>query len=145
LPLLARPVVARGRLSTRPADPAEREHVVAKTRQILLVKILRTDEDDADTPSILNSIPLGTQQQVIDALSVFNTAPDGSKDPESFGVMHGPGFIAQLPMTGPKDPVSQIAVSIQEEEIAWPVLSRVCKRLNWMMMDPTSGRTFGGW
>lgn len=128
-----------------PTGPVERERAVAKTRQILLVKILRTDEDEGDAPSILNSIPLGTQQQVIDALSVFNTAPDGSKDPESFGVMHGPGFIAQLPMTGPKDPVSQIAISIQEEEIAWPVLSRVCKRLNWMMMDPGSGRTFGGW
>lgn len=118
---------------------------MAKSRQILLVKILRTDEDEDDAPSVLNSIPLGTHKQVIDALSIFNTAPDGSRDPESFGVLHGPGFIVQMPMVGLDDPVSQIAVSVQEEEIAWPVLSRICKRLNWMMMDPGSGRTFGGW
>ena len=117
---------------------------MAKTRNILLVKILRTDEEEDEAPSILNGVPLGNYAEVVDALGALNTAPDGSKDPESFGLLYGPGFIVQLPMVGPKDPVSQIAVSIQEEEMAWPVLSRVCRRLGWMMMDPGSGRTFGG-
>lgn len=119
---------------------------MAKTRQILLVKILRTDEDDSDEQrfSILNSVPLGSYSQVIDALSGYNTAPDGSRLPDAFGLLHGPGFLVQLPMVGPQDPVSQIAVSIHEDEIAWPVLTRVCRRLGWLMMDPGSGRTFGG-
>lgn len=117
---------------------------MAKARQILLVNILRTDEDEDEAPSLLNSVPLGSYAQVVEALAALNTAPDGSKDPESFGVLYGPGFIVQLPMVGPKDPVSQVVVSLDEEDIAWPVLSRICRRLGWMMMDPASGRTFGG-
>jgi len=119
---------------------------LAKTRQILLVKLLLSDEDEDEEQrfSILNSVPLGSYSQVIDSLSTFNTAPDGSRLPDAFGLLHGPGFLLQMPMAGPQDPVSQIAVSIHEDEIAWPVLTRICRRLGWLMMDPASGRTFGG-
>ncbi|HBS28547.1 MAG TPA: hypothetical protein DEB06_03630 [Phycisphaerales bacterium] len=116
---------------------------MSKTRQIVLVKLLSGEEGEDDAPSVLNAIPLGTYEQVVDALSAFNTTPDGSNSAESFGVLYGPGLLIQMPMVGPKDPVMQAAVSLQEEDIAWTVLARICKRLGWKMMDPGSGRTFG--
>ncbi|MDX2115561.1 MAG: hypothetical protein SFZ24_08065 [Planctomycetota bacterium] len=115
---------------------------MARARQILLVKLLKSDEEEA--PSILSSVPLGTLRQVQATLSEFNTSADGSNSPETFGVLYGPGFLVQLPMVGPADPVSQVIVSLHEEDIAWPVLVRICRTLGWKMMDPQSGRTFGG-
>jgi len=41
------------------------------------------------------------------------------------------------------DPVNQILVSLVEDSVAWPVLTRICRVLGWKMMDPSSGRTFG--
>lgn len=115
---------------------------MSRSRQILLVKIAATDDDE--TPSILNSLPLGKFSSVVAQLANFNTTPDGSSSVESFGVLYGPGFILQLPMVGSNDPVSQVIVTMHEEDIAWPVLMRICRTLSWKMMDPQSGRTFGG-
>lgn len=117
---------------------------MSKSRQVLLVKLLKADGEDEASASVLSSIPLGTYRQVIEALGQFNTASDGSNAPESFGVLYGPGLIVQMPMVEADDPVNQVAVSMHEEEVAWPVLSRICRRLGWKMMDPGSGRTFGG-
>ncbi len=115
---------------------------MSRSRQILLVKVLKTEEEDV--PSILNAVPLGDYKRVVADLSRFNTYPDGSKSIESFGVLYGPGFTLQMPMVGPDDPVAQVIVSMQEEDVAWPVLLRICRNLGWKMMDPQSGRTFGG-
>lgn len=115
---------------------------MSRSRSILLVRLLRTDEGE-EPNSILNSVPLGSYRQVVELLARFNTGPDGSKKPENFGVLHGPGFLVQMPFVGPDDPVSQIVVSLTEEDIAWPVLLRVCRVLEWKMMDPQSGRAFG--
>lgn len=116
---------------------------MSKSRQIVLVNILKTEEDeDQSANTILNSVPLGSYDQVMDALKHFNTTPDGSDAPEGFGVLYGPGLIAQMPMVGRSDPVMQVAISMTEEEIAWPVIMRICRQLGWMMMDPSSGRTF---
>lgn len=111
-------------------------------RQVVLVKVIKMEDEEA--PSILNSVPLGSYKQVVEALGAFNTYTDGSKSPETFGVLYGPGFMVQMPMVGPNDLVTQVGVSMQEEDIAWPVLMRVCRRLGWKMMDPQSGRMFGG-
>lgn len=113
---------------------------MSKSRQILLVKLLKTEENE--TASILNSVPLGTCKEVKAALADFNTFADGSTAPENFGLLYGPGLMIQMPMVGPSDPVAQISATMQEEDIAWPVLMRMCRRLGWKMMDPQSGRTF---
>ncbi len=112
-------------------------------RQLALIKLLPQDPDDegAGTGSVLDSIPLGTYDEVVESLSGYNTAPDGSTD--TFGVLFGPGFTVQLPFVDRKDPVMQILISLDEDDTAWPVLSRICKRLNWKMLDPSTGRTFG--
>lgn len=113
-------------------------------RQIALIKLL-DDGPDAEggesSGSVLDSIPLGTHKQVCESLAHFNTATDNA--PESIGVLYGPGFTVQLPFVGPNDPVMQILISLEDEDCAWPVLTRICKRLRWKMLDPNSGRTFG--
>lgn len=118
---------------------------MTKSRQVLLVKLLQSEGgDDPAASTVLNSVPLGTYDQVIATLSGYNTMADGSGAPESFGVLYGPGLIVQMPMVGPGDPVMQVAVSMNEEEIAWPVVMRICLEMKWKMMDPATGRTFGG-
>jgi len=112
------------------------------SRQIALIKLLEEqNEDGASTGSVLDAIPLGTYEQVVESLSHYNIASDGS--PDSFGVLYGPGFSVQLPFVGATDPVMQVLIGLDEESIAWPVLSRICQRLQWKMLDPSSGRTFG--
>ncbi|MBN8645799.1 MAG: hypothetical protein J0L61_11245, partial [Planctomycetes bacterium] len=89
----------------------------------------------------LSMVTMGTYQDVADALSLFNTAPDG--DPLTPGVLYGPGFTAELPPVGPDDPIAQVNVTITENDSAGPVLMRVCRRLNWRLVDPDTGRAFG--
>lgn len=87
------------------------------------------------------SASLGTKVRFLDEIARFNIAPDGSA--ENMGVAFGPGLRLELPFVGDKDPVTQALVTITEEDNAWPVLARLCRELNWRMMDPESGRTFG--
>lgn len=84
---------------------------------------------------------LGTKRQFVDELARFNIATDGSS--ENIGVAFGPGFRLELPFIGDKDPVSQALITITEEDNAWPVLTRLCREMNWRLMDLDSGRTFG--
>ncbi len=117
---------------------------MGRKRQILLVKLLDidSDEEDGGADTMLNSVPLGTYREVIEQVADSNVASDGA--PESLGLLYGPGITLQMPMVGPDDPVMQVMVSMDEEEMAWPVLTRMCRRLQWKMLDPDSGRTFGG-
>lgn len=112
---------------------------MATSRQVVFVKMLDDGEDDAPS-TMLNAVPLGSKGEVTEMLRAFNIAADGS--PDSIGLLYGPGMTVQLPMVGNDDPITQAVVSI-DEEIGWPVVTRVCKTLGWKMMDPTSGRTFG--
>lgn len=90
---------------------------------------------------MLSAVPLGSAKQITDALAPFNIAPDG--DPLTIGILFGPGLTIQLPMTGDNQPVQQVMAMLDEEDIAWPVIIRLCRRLNWKLMDPASGRIFG--
>ena len=143
-------------LPPRPLFPSpfglRKDDALSRTRTILLVKMLETEpdfenedhfegDDDPTRDSMLNAVALGSWREVVRQLSAFNTAPDGSSDTP--GMLFGPGIIVQLPMLGPDDPVMQVVVTIEEEGIAWPVLTRVCRLLKWKMMDPKTGRTFG--
>ena len=115
------------------------------TRNLLLVRVLKDDDaDPGETgPVALNMASLGRLSEIRRSLEPFNTGPDGS--PEGASVFYGPGVTLQLPMVGPDDPVMQIMVTLTDETIAWPVLERVCSAMGWKMMDPKTGRTFGGW
>jgi hypothetical protein len=88
------------------------------------------------------SEPLGTRKQVLQTLAGFNTSPDGG--PPSTGgteFLYGPGMVIEVPTT--TDQVTQAIASISDEDIALPVLMKLCKQLQWRMMDIESGRMFG--
>jgi hypothetical protein len=89
------------------------------------------------------SEPLGSLRTVLDALAAFNTAPDGStRKLAAMEVAHGPGMIVELPALAPQ--VTQAMVTLTDEDIAFPVLQKLCRANNWVMVDLESGRTFGG-
>ncbi len=87
--------------------------------------------------------PLGTLSQLVATFADFNTGPDGGPD-SAMGTefFHGPGIAVEIPSG--QDLITQAIVSISDEDIAWPVLGRLCKRTGWKMMDMESGRVFGG-
>lgn len=87
--------------------------------------------------------PLGSLQAVLDTLARFNTAPDGSPS-EGMGTLtlYGPGLVVHVPTA--TEAITQVLVSVTEEELAWPVLSRLCRAARWAMMDAETGRTFTG-
>jgi hypothetical protein len=86
--------------------------------------------------------PLGSRKDVAAKLACFNTAPDGSP-PSATGTefLYGPGMVIEVPTT--TDQVTQAIASINDEDIALPVLMKLCKMLQWRLMDIESGRTFG--
>jgi hypothetical protein len=87
--------------------------------------------------------PLGTLREVCERFSRYNTAPDGGKRSASAGteVLHGPGMIVEVPTS--TDTISQAMVTMLDDDIAWPVLLRLCRNLQWKMVDLESGRSFG--
>lgn len=107
------------------------------TKQIVLIKPV--DPTAKNTAAGLK--PLGTLRQIREALANFNTASDGGKPRLGTEVLHGPGIFLEIP-TG-QDDINQAMVTVLDEEIAWPVLSRLCKALGWKMMDIESGRLYG--
>lgn len=106
---------------------------MAKKRQIILT---RTDGAGG------GMAPLGSVREVLDALADFNTAPDGGpKRSTGTDFLHGPGFVVEIPST--QATVTQAIVTMTDEDIAWPVLVRLTKRLGWTMVDLETGRSFG--
>lgn len=85
--------------------------------------------------------PLGSLAEVRHALSRFNTATDGAAPRGATEMLHGPGFVVELALG--IDPVSQVIASINDEDIAFPVLMRVCRELKWRLMDVETGRILG--
>ena len=115
---------------------------MAKKRQIILLKA--TESGKAGGGGGME--PLGSVREVIDALAPFNCAPDGSGqdgwgDRLGLAMLHGPGFVVEVP-TG-NDEVTQLMVTVTDEDFAWAVLVRLCRTLSLKMMDPDTGRTFG--
>jgi len=93
--------------------------------------------------------PMGTFQEVAHTLANHNASPDGS-GPAGYGaapgmaVVFGPGFVAEIPGdASPRTEVSQVMVTVSDDDFAWPVLSRMCKAVGWRMVDPDTGRSFG--
>jgi hypothetical protein len=76
---------------------------------------------------------IGTRQEIIGRLQSLNTAPavDGGD------ILYGPGITIELP---PGEPVSQMLMTIVEEEIAWQVIMRLAKDMQWKLLDPATGR-----
>lgn len=106
---------------------------MAKRRQIVIMS------SEPQTPSGL--APMGSVRRITEQFSRFNTAPDGSPALTTVRLF-GPGMVVELPQGF--DQVTQAMVTVNEEDIAWPVLSRVCREFKWKMVDLDTGRSFGG-
>jgi len=85
--------------------------------------------------------PIGSRSQLIKELSQYNTAPERDGDTE---VLYGPGIRLEFPpATGSgrnADDVSQLLLTVTEEEIAWLVIMRLAKDFDWKIVDTSSGR-----
>ena len=87
-----------------------------------------------EEPSGNGLAPLGPRSEVVSQLGRFNTAPESDAAPD---VLYGPGIRLEL---APGDPVTQILLTVVEEEIAWQVIMRLAKEFQWKLLDPASGR-----
>jgi hypothetical protein len=86
--------------------------------------------------------PLGSEREFVALLEPFNTGPDGS--PRRTGgteVLHGPGIVVEYATT--QENIAQAIVTVVDQDVAWPVLSRICRTLGWKLQDMESGQTFG--
>ncbi|MBX3388207.1 MAG: hypothetical protein KF691_01985 [Phycisphaeraceae bacterium] len=123
---------------------------MAKKRQIVLMKgsltgVAALAAGARATPARQDGSngPMGTVKEVKEVLAHYNTAPDGSPRSASLGteMLHGPGLVVELPVN--QEEVTQALVTVIDDDIAWPVLSRLCKAAGWKMMDVETGRVFG--
>lgn len=78
--------------------------------------------------------PLGTRDEVVRELFNLNTGPERTGD----DVLFGPGI--RIELTPGQDPVTQMLLTVTEEEIGWQVIQRFAARFGWKLLDPTSGR-----
>lgn len=90
-------------------------------------------------PSSSNGMaPIGTRAQLVRDLARYNTSPERAGE----DVLYGPGIRLELPPG--QDVVSQILMTIMEEEIAWLVIMRLAKAFDWKIVDMASGRELNG-
>jgi hypothetical protein len=108
---------------------------MAKKRQLILTRSKRGAEASAELS------PLGKPAEVIAALAPYNTAPDGGAAGLGTVTLWGPGMTVLMPTTQPV--ITQLIAHMTDEEIAMPVLMRMCKTLGWAMTDLETGRSFG--
>ncbi len=109
---------------------------MARKRQLVLFRV----EDGARPGS--GFVPLGDEGEFVRILAPFNTAPDGSpRRSNGTEVLHGPGIVIEYPTT--QDAIQQAIVTVTDQDVAWPVLSRICRSLGWKLQDMESGQTFG--
>jgi hypothetical protein len=79
--------------------------------------------------------PIGSRADIVGQLAGCNTGPER---PESGDVLYGPGI--RIEMTPGQDPVTQMLVTVTEEEIGWQVLTRLINEFSWKLLDPNTGR-----
>lgn len=114
---------------------------MAKRRQVVLMRGPKAGGSRAAPAEPGALEPLGTIREVTAALAPYNTAPDGSNRTGATEFLYGPGMVVELPLANPE--VKQALVSMTEEEMALPVLMKLCKALGWRMVDLETGRAFG--
>ncbi|MGI9014096.1 MAG: hypothetical protein ACR2GY_07590 [Phycisphaerales bacterium] len=77
---------------------------------------------------------IGPRDEVLRDLAACNTASDGVTD----DVLFGPGF--RIELAPGQDPLTQMLLTIDDEDIAWIVLLRLARQFRWKLLDPMSGR-----
>jgi hypothetical protein len=102
----------------------------SKRRQFVIIgRELRPGENAA----------LGSQTELRNVLASYNTGPEGVA-PEGAVLerFYGPGYVLEMALS--VQTVQQMIAHVQEEGVAWPVLSKLCTAMRWRLMDIESGR-----
>ncbi len=84
---------------------------------------------------------LGSARAVRELLAGFNTSGDGGPGRSGTEVLHGPGMVVELPSG--LETINQALATVYDEDIALPVLMKLCREQALTMVDIESGRTFG--
>jgi hypothetical protein len=79
--------------------------------------------------------PIGSRAEIVGQLAGCNTGPERS---DSWDVLYGPGI--RIEMTPGQDPITQMLLTVTEDEIGWKVLPRLVKEFQWKLLDPSTGR-----
>lgn len=86
---------------------------------------------DAGTTDGLAAI--GSRKDIVSSLRDMNTSPEQ----EGGTRLYGPGIAIDVPDA---DPVTQMMLTVMEEEIAWLVIMRIARKMNWKLLDLETGR-----
>ena len=78
-------------------------------------------------------VAIGSRAEVLKQLSSLNTHPD---TPEG-NVLYGPGIELHLGLG--QDPILQMMLDVTDEDIAWLVIERMGRILQWKFVDLASG------
>ena len=78
--------------------------------------------------------PLGPRRDLENALSCRNTMADHPGGDR----LYGPGI--EIDLNPGEDPVVQMLLRISDEDIAWDVILRLARDLQWKIFDPSTGR-----
>ncbi len=76
---------------------------------------------------------IGSRKEVEERLARLNTSADGSGDE----TLYGPGVEFQL--APDQDPVVQMLMMVSDEDIAWQVIERMGRTLQWKFVDINTG------
>jgi hypothetical protein len=79
--------------------------------------------------------PLAPRKELLDELARYNTAPESRDEAD---VLYGPGIRIEMPPM--QDPVTQLLLTLTEEDIGWLVLRKLARQFNWRVLDPETGR-----
>ncbi len=96
-------------------------------RQFVVLSNRQADDEAALTP-------IGPRRDVVNDLFDCNTGPESDND----DVLYGPGL--RIELTPGQDPITQMLLTITEEDIGWQVLTRFVKEFGWKLLDPATGR-----
>ena len=77
---------------------------------------------------------MGSRAEILSALERGNTAPERPGE----DTLYGPGIVVGL--SPGEDPVLQMILFIDDEDIAWQVIPRLARDLHWRLVDDTTGR-----
>ncbi|MCL4210596.1 MAG: hypothetical protein HRU76_16050 [Phycisphaeraceae bacterium] len=99
-----------------------------------LKQIVILADDGGKPPSGGGMTPLGRRKDIIRDLASYNTSPAAPED----DVLHGPGI--RIEIAPGQDPVTQMLLTIDDEDIAWVVILRLARIFHWKLLDPVSGR-----
>ena len=79
--------------------------------------------------------PIGPRAEIVGQLAGCNTGPERS---DTGDVLYGPGI--RIEMTPGQDPITQMLLTVTEDEIGWKVLPRLVNEFQWKVLDPGTGR-----